>query len=32
MEVIVLDDQGHGASMSAPAMLASELEAFLLRP
>ena len=31
MEVIVLDGQGHGASMSAPAMLASELEAFLLR-
>jgi pimeloyl-ACP methyl ester carboxylesterase len=31
MEVITLDGQGHGAAFSAPAMLASELEAFLTR-
>jgi pimeloyl-ACP methyl ester carboxylesterase len=31
MEVIVLDGQGHGAAFGAPAMLASELEAFLTR-
>jgi pimeloyl-ACP methyl ester carboxylesterase len=31
MEVITMDGQGHGAAFSAPAMLASELEAFLTR-
>jgi pimeloyl-ACP methyl ester carboxylesterase len=32
MEVITMDGQGHGAAFSAPAMLASELQAFLAQP